>query len=149
LFKLEAALSFILGEFLRQISIGPHPELVALVISELFAIARDNYDQAAVIHWIQICLSTFVQMQPTEHGLWALTCLFLSSSTNWNHRVLFKEIARSVTLDEELFLIAATDFYRNQKLEKGAQDAICTAFRQKGHPLLLYFCSECEKSENK
>jgi len=61
-----------------------------------------------------ICLSNFAQLEPLDYCVWTMTCLFLSVSRNSRLNSLFWEMVSSVRLDEEIFLISATDFYFNQ-----------------------------------
>jgi hypothetical protein len=77
-FSADQLLSLVLGEFVRT-PLSGRPELMACV---LFRSMRQLAADKQPIKWAVLCLGSFLQMRPLYYSVWALTCLFLSVSTN-------------------------------------------------------------------
>ncbi|XP_061171379.1 huntingtin-like isoform X1 [Saccostrea echinata] len=103
----------IIGEFIS--SQQPYPQLIAMVVFQVFNNLHIQNQEALVQNWVMLSLSNFTQRTPVSMATWSLTCFFISASTNsWlrpliNH--VINRMGRMETVDQNLFCMAALDFY--------------------------------------
>jgi len=115
LFHPEVALSFIMGEFIRQIDGAGYPEMIAVVIQKIFTICKEIKQHHLVIHWVLLCLKNFMQLRSKDSSIWALTCLLLAASDDSLSRAFFQEIAKEICIDEDIFIYSVSQFYNYQE----------------------------------
>jgi huntingtin len=79
-FTEEQVMSLLLGEFVRAPRSNGRAHVLAQI---LFDYLRHKQPLSGTIAtWILICLGNFTQMEPFDYSVWALTCVFLSASSN-------------------------------------------------------------------
>eukprot|EP01117_Protostelium_nocturnum_P004460 TRINITY_DN1606_c0_g3_i1.p1 TRINITY_DN1606_c0_g3~~TRINITY_DN1606_c0_g3_i1.p1 ORF type:complete len:1104 (+),score=493.54 TRINITY_DN1606_c0_g3_i1:154-3465(+) len=139
LFTDEESLSFLLGEFARQTNSGIHQEFTALVIFEVFRFITQRGFHASVVNWILICLPNFVLSSKVDLGIWAMTCLFLAISEDFQHRCLFQDVVVKMSVNESLFITAATDYYTGEGLSETDRETFIATFQKSEHPFIKTF----------
>eukprot|EP00003_Mantamonas_plastica_P033096 TRINITY_DN9317_c0_g1_i1.p1 TRINITY_DN9317_c0_g1~~TRINITY_DN9317_c0_g1_i1.p1 ORF type:complete len:422 (+),score=121.17 TRINITY_DN9317_c0_g1_i1:120-1268(+) len=128
--QVDQAMSLVIGE-LTQHTQPSH--LVANVWVSICNILREGGQDQTVQEWVLMCLNTFSQVQSSVHSVWALTVLFLSASKNTQLRWILPNLLARVQSDDELFALAAMDFFENQNLSDQEKQQFCRAFVSPGN----------------
>nr|XP_022340193.1 huntingtin-like isoform X2 [Crassostrea virginica] len=120
----------IIGEFIS--SQQPYPQLIAMVVFQVFNNLHNQNQEALVQDWVMLSLSNFTQRTPVSMATWSLTCFFISASTNsWLRPLIHHAInrmGRMEAVDQNLFCMAALDFYSILK-DKQQQWAFISTFQ--------------------
>ncbi|KAK3095770.1 hypothetical protein FSP39_018831 [Pinctada imbricata] len=124
----------IIGEFIS--SQQPYPQLIALVVFQVFSNLHSQEQQSLVQDWVMLSLSNFTQRTPFAMAVWSLTCFFISASTNQWLRALIHHVVgrmgKTEDIDDKLFSLAAMDFYTNLK-DEGQQRSFISTFQSVVH----------------
>jgi hypothetical protein len=90
------------------------PAILTAMMRQVFIQMQEQGNGPTVRQWIGMCLSNFTGMPPADGApVWALTCLFLSSSADLQLRMLANEHAQRSQPDVQLFLVAGLHFFHS------------------------------------
>lgn len=139
-FSIDQIMSLLLGEFMRTTS-RHRPELMVHVFHEsmrlLMAESSTASHRMGMVHWILICLSNILQLQPFSYSVWTLTCIFLSVIPGKRPAALYDEIASNLQeVDDRIFLWAAVEFYDSDLLTDEDQELFVSTFENEKSELL-------------
>ena len=109
-FQIDQLMTLLLSEFL---SAGSHPVMMVHVLREVFQHLVRTARENVMLKWALVFVESLAKATGASHvrRVWGLTCVFLAAARNKHLRCLFAEAASHVSLDEELVVLAATDFY--------------------------------------
>ncbi|EGG16421.1 Huntingtin family protein [Cavenderia fasciculata] len=126
--SVDQILSFILGEFLKQSK--SNPKLMCQIVSNVFKllVEKEASNRQLIYYWITICLQNFFQIQNQVHCKWALTVLFLCSSPLKSLQLLSIELSSKIQSYDQLFIIAASEFYSSKYLSPDIKKLFIDSF---------------------
>ncbi|XP_071827308.1 huntingtin-like isoform X2 [Apostichopus japonicus] len=130
-FSPQDVMNKVIGEFLSNQQ--PHPQLMATIVYRVFAGLHRQGQSELVQDWVLLSLSNFTQRTPVAMAIWSLSVFFMCASTNqWVQNLLplvLSRMGKLDTLDRELFVLFAKDFYHGQITESSARRAFVSTFQ--------------------
>ncbi|KAJ8026358.1 Huntingtin [Holothuria leucospilota] len=130
-FSPQDVMNKVIGEFLSNQQ--PHPQLMATIVYRVFAGLHRQGQSELVQDWVLLSLSNFTQRTPVAMAIWSLSVFFMCASTNqWVQNLLplvLSRMGKLESLDRELFVLFAKDFYRSQITESSARRAFISTFQ--------------------
>eukprot|EP00041_Stephanoeca_diplocostata_P004622 m.48009 g.48009 ORF g.48009 m.48009 type:complete len:210 (-) comp15244_c1_seq7:344-973(-) len=108
------------------------PLMLAAVVDLTFRYLQHKGHQDALVEWVVVSCSTFLQISPRSRAIGILTCLFISVSKDPVIRGLLPSVVAVAKDDAEfdhcLFWLPALHFFLNENLGMESKIMFCNVF---------------------